>query len=77
VVTNNYLVIIIAGAGLAFSQLLGIIGSFLICCSEFSEPCGTGCIEEETITRLFKPTAKKVAKVQIETPMLVVIPQSQ
>jgi hypothetical protein len=48
-VTDNVIIIIIAGAGLAVSQLLGIIGSFMICCSDNSYCCGTGCIDPEAI----------------------------
>ena len=74
---DNLLIILIAGAGLAFSQLLGLIGSFLICCSPNSEPFGTGCVDSAAIAKLFAPTGKKALKAQIETPMLVVIPQAQ
>jgi hypothetical protein len=72
-VTDNSIIIIIVGAGLAVSQLLGIIGSFIICCDENSYPCGRGFMEEANIAKLFAPK-KQVLKSQIQTPMLVVIP---
>lgn len=76
-ITDNALTIIIVGAGLVVSQLLGIIGSFMICCSDNSQCCGTGCVAPASLAKVFSPKTKAILKAQITTPMLVVIPQSQ
>lgn len=74
-ITDNSMTILIVGAGLVLSQLLGIIGSFMICCNENSQCCGTGCMEPEALAQVFGPKTKAI-KAQVTTPMLIVIPQA-
>lgn len=73
-ITDNSMTILIVGAALMLSQLLGIIGSFMICCSANSQCCGTGCTPPAIAKMFAIKEQNKVAKVQNTTPMLVVIP---
>jgi hypothetical protein len=61
-ITDNATTIMIVGAGLVLSQLLGLIGSFMICCSPSSECCGTLCIDPKEKEKREKDLKEKEAQ---------------